>query len=324
MEIEAGTTKILIKNIEKVQKPDIQFAAPTFQQQQQQAAPTFNNMRFDIPNYMPAEDSRTQQYFQQQQVPQQQQQQQQLNPLQYVTAEPATTEAEPASNGCRKLANGQSAPCAKVYENESEQQQQQPIAIPQTSTGTQQATVYGPQQQTVPQSQVQQQQQQQPQNYQTNVYDPFALFHQAYAAPNTPTFPSTAQQQQQQQQQQLPQQQLPPQQQVPQHQMMFAHPHHQQQSPQTIPQPNHSYNPYWPFQGYYDYSQNPSAAYGVQTAFASGQGSSHHSLFGQATKTPVPRPHPLPVPTIEEVEKAIPPAGRQMIYNVARTLLNLY
>uniref|UniRef100_A0AC35G8R9 Uncharacterized protein n=1 Tax=Panagrolaimus sp. PS1159 TaxID=55785 RepID=A0AC35G8R9_9BILA len=228
---------------------------------------------------MPAEGflqqhQQQQQYYQQQaSQPQYFQQQQQLNPLQQATAEPSTE--APASTGCRKLANGQSAPCAKVYEDEPQQQQQQeqPIAIPQTS-GSQQAVVYGPQQQqqqrqlaAVPQAQTQPQQQ----YYQTSVFDPLGMFRQNYATGSAAT----------------PQQQHP---------QMYQH-----SAIQAIPQPNHSYNPYWPFQGYYDYSQNPSAAYGVQTA----QGfQSPHPLFAQGTKTPVPRPQPLPVPTIEEVEKS--------------------
>lgn len=272
--VENGTIEELIKNVEKEQKAAMQFGAPTVQSSQ--PVQTFDTMKFDIPNNVPTEDAqRLQLQRQPNQQLQQEQQTQQQQPLQLATAEPAA--ADPPS-GYRRLANGQVVPCAKPYPGEEEGKLA--IAIPQNSQIQQSA--YSPDATYQP-PQVQQQQitsfgsQPQPQNqqssyFQPSLFDPFGLFRQAYAAPTASLAPAVA-------------------------------PTFSQHSPvQSIPPPNQSYNPYWPFQGYYSYSQNPSATYGVPTAQSSAQS---QPLIAQGTKIAPPRPQPLPVPTVEQVENAV-------------------
>uniref|UniRef100_A0A7E4VEW1 WxxW domain-containing protein n=1 Tax=Panagrellus redivivus TaxID=6233 RepID=A0A7E4VEW1_PANRE len=65
----------------------------------------------------------------------------------------------------------------------------------------------------------------------------------------------------------------------------------------------------WPFQSYYDYSQNPAATYGAQTY----QAAQPVATVAGTQNVPAPKPLPLTIPTVEQVENAVSPTTRLLM-----------
>ncbi|KAE9550979.1 hypothetical protein FO519_005816 [Halicephalobus sp. NKZ332] len=210
-----------------------------------------------------------------------------------------------ASKEPKRTSDGRVIPSAKAFVDAPEQVTLTPY-IPQNSNSPQNYNS-----QVIPQSNYNYN------YYQHNLLDPFGLFQQrSYSAPTAPQtsqYPAPSAPQ-------PSQYAAPTVSQVSSSSIPGSSGQYQQVYPQS-----YSHSLLWPF---YSYSQNPSASYGVQNQVAPVQPlPSLPTLPSHGSNTLAPAPHPKPIPltipSVEEVEKAIPETGRRMIVRVARTLLGL-